>query len=175
MFDYFSHLPICLLCLIVPTNASALLHGTDEPHPLFGYGRTWTDIGQAMLACATFLQGFVNFCAGCFIFGYLVKFGLVSHAVFRMHVNTRRDEKQENKNVAPLPGPLFIPFPFRCIPFHSLRCTAQILVCFVVHPGGRPPSACEQIKPTLVCFATKSLQNDCRARIFVTPDTPLCL
>lgn len=44
---------------------------------------------QAMLAAATFLQGFVNFCAGCFIFGYLVQFGLVSKAVFRMHVNTR--------------------------------------------------------------------------------------
>eukprot|EP00752_Nemacystus_decipiens_P012458 g11037.t1 len=43
----------------------------------------------AMLACATFLQGFLNFCAGCFIFGYLVQFGLVSKAVFRMHVNTR--------------------------------------------------------------------------------------
>lgn len=42
-----------------------------------------------MLAAATFLQGFLNFCFGCLIFGYLVQFGLVSRAVFRMHVNTR--------------------------------------------------------------------------------------
>lgn len=38
---------------------------------------------------AAFLQGFLNFCAGCFVFGYLMKFGLVSEAVYRMHVNTR--------------------------------------------------------------------------------------
>ncbi|CAM9698463.1 unnamed protein product, partial [Hapterophycus canaliculatus] len=42
----------------------------------------------AILAIAAFLQGFLNFCAGCFVFGYLMKFGLVSQAVYRMHVNT---------------------------------------------------------------------------------------
>jgi len=44
---------------------------------------------QAVLAVAAFLQGFMNFCAGCFVFGYLMKFSLVSQAVFRLHVNTR--------------------------------------------------------------------------------------
>eukprot|EP00903_Cladosiphon_okamuranus_P016305 g15037.t1 len=45
----------------------------------------------AMLACATFLQGFLNFCMGCVIFGFLIQFGLVRKAAFRMHVNTRSD------------------------------------------------------------------------------------
>eukprot|EP00903_Cladosiphon_okamuranus_P016395 g15119.t1 len=45
----------------------------------------------AILAMAAFLQGFLNFCAGCVVFGYLMKFGLVSEAVFRMHVNSRAD------------------------------------------------------------------------------------
>lgn len=59
------------------------------PHNVW---RCFMSLVQAMLACATFLQGFLNFCAGCFIFGYLVQFGLVSKAVFRMHVNTRREQ-----------------------------------------------------------------------------------
>lgn len=44
---------------------------------------------QGILAIAAFLQGFLNFCAGCVVFGYLMKLGLVSEAVYRMHVNTR--------------------------------------------------------------------------------------
>lgn len=44
---------------------------------------------QAMLAGAAFLQGFLDFCAGCFIFEYLLKWGLISKSVYRMHVNTR--------------------------------------------------------------------------------------
>lgn len=42
-----------------------------------------------MLAGAAFLQGFLDFCAGCFIFEYLLKWGLISKSVYRMHVNTR--------------------------------------------------------------------------------------
>lgn len=42
-----------------------------------------------MLAGATFLQGFVDFCLGCFIFGYLIRFGLVSKSIYRLHANTR--------------------------------------------------------------------------------------
>lgn len=64
------------------------------------------DCPQAMLAGANFLQGFVDFCLGCFIFEYLIKFGLVSKAVYRMHVNTRyvfgrkqcRFERRRNAN-----------------------------------------------------------------------------
>jgi len=48
---------------------------------------------QVVLAIAAFLQGFVNFCAGCFVFGYLMKFGLVREAIYRMHVNTRWEER----------------------------------------------------------------------------------
>lgn len=42
-----------------------------------------------MLAGAAFLQGFLDFCAGCFIFEYLLKSGLVSKSVYRMHIYTR--------------------------------------------------------------------------------------
>lgn len=44
---------------------------------------------QAMLAGAAFLQGFFDFCAGCVIFEYLLKWGLISKSVYRMHINTR--------------------------------------------------------------------------------------
>ncbi|CAM9635642.1 unnamed protein product, partial [Sphacelaria rigidula] len=41
------------------------------------------------LAVATALQGFINFCLGCFIFKYLLQWGLVSGSVYRMHIGTR--------------------------------------------------------------------------------------
>ncbi|CAN0118074.1 unnamed protein product [Ascophyllum nodosum] len=44
-----------------------------------------------MLAAAAFLQGFLDFCLGCVIFELLLKYGLVSRAVYRLHVNTRAD------------------------------------------------------------------------------------
>lgn len=44
---------------------------------------------QAMLAGAAFLQGFLNFCAGCFVLEYLIKWGLVSKGLYRMHIKTR--------------------------------------------------------------------------------------
>ncbi|CAM9257536.1 unnamed protein product, partial [Sphacelaria rigidula] len=41
------------------------------------------------LAVATALQGFINFCLGCFIFKYLLQWGLVRGSVYRMHIGTR--------------------------------------------------------------------------------------
>ncbi|CAM9147713.1 unnamed protein product [Sphacelaria rigidula] len=41
------------------------------------------------LAVATALQGFINFCLGCYIFKYLLRWGLVRGSVYRMHIGTR--------------------------------------------------------------------------------------
>ncbi|CAM9116416.1 unnamed protein product, partial [Laminaria digitata] len=42
-----------------------------------------------MLAGTAFLRGFLDYCVACFIFEYLVKWGLVSKSVYRMHINNR--------------------------------------------------------------------------------------
>ncbi|CAM9111089.1 unnamed protein product [Scytosiphon promiscuus] len=87
---------------------------------LLGDSSLGARIMLGMLACATFLQGFVNFCAGCFIFGYLIKFGIASKAAFRMHVNTRSDSEyaweknnvRTGKSVSPKP----ITYPTKGLP-----------------------------------------------------------
>lgn len=44
---------------------------------------------QAVLAGTMFLQGFLNFCAGSFVLDYMMKWGLVSKSVYRVHIKTR--------------------------------------------------------------------------------------
>ena len=45
-----------------------------------------------LLVCA-FLEGFVNFCVGCFFFGLMVHFKLIPPSVYKLHLNTK-DERQ---------------------------------------------------------------------------------
>ena len=72
-----------------PTQQKAALGVTNPWGGMRSRALLYLRHPQAILAMAAFLQGFLNFCAGCFVFGYLMKFGLVSEAVYRMHVNTR--------------------------------------------------------------------------------------
>ncbi|CAN0442207.1 unnamed protein product, partial [Ectocarpus sp. 12 AP-2014] len=66
---------------------------------------------MGILSVAAFLQGAFNWCGGCFVFGYMFKFNLVSGAIYRLHVNTRADtlyawdeaNLRTGKDVAPEP------------------------------------------------------------------------
>ncbi|CAM9630333.1 unnamed protein product, partial [Ectocarpus fasciculatus] len=75
---------------------------------------------MGILSGAAFLQGAFNFCGGCFVFGYMLKFNLVSSAIYRLHVNTRADtlyawdeaNLRTGKDVAPEP----ITYPTKGLP-----------------------------------------------------------
>eukprot|EP00122_Pirum_gemmata_P008520 Pgem_evm1s7856 len=47
----------------------------------------------AMLAGAAGMEAFLDFCAGCVMYGWFIKFGLLRGTVYKMHVNFK-DEKQ---------------------------------------------------------------------------------
>lgn len=56
----------------------------------------------AVLAGTMFLQGFLNFCAGSFVLDYMMKWGLVSKSVYRVHIKTRPSlERAWQKSGAP--------------------------------------------------------------------------
>ncbi|CAM9384891.1 unnamed protein product, partial [Hapterophycus canaliculatus] len=83
----------------------------------------------AILCSASFCQGLFNFCAGCFVFGYMLKFNLVSSAIYRLHVNTRADilyawdkaNVRTGKGVAPEP----ITYPTKGLPSNPTDLSAK--------------------------------------------------
>ncbi|KAA8499144.1 S-type anion channel SLAH3 [Porphyridium purpureum] len=54
-----------------------------------------------MLAGAAGLEGFADFCFGCFMFGYLVQFGLVDPDVYRIHLDTKEESVEAWKQEMP--------------------------------------------------------------------------
>ncbi|CAM9812351.1 unnamed protein product [Ascophyllum nodosum] len=75
-----------------------------------------------MLAVATSLQGFVNFCLGCYIFKDLLAWGFVRRSVYRMHISTRSSTMYawERVNVRTGKGtaPEAVTFPTKGVPWN---------------------------------------------------------
>lgn len=62
---------------------------------VFYFTRVWiaATVFAAILAFFSGLEAFVNFCAGCWVFGHAIRFGIVPDTVYIVHVNTLPETK----------------------------------------------------------------------------------
>jgi hypothetical protein len=62
---------------------------------VFQFTEVWqaATVFAAMLAFFAALEGFLNFCAGCWVFGHAIRLRLVPDTVYMVHINTLPETK----------------------------------------------------------------------------------
>ncbi|KAL4537156.1 hypothetical protein Ndes2526B_g04932 [Nannochloris sp. 'desiccata'] len=62
---------------------------------IFQFTHVWpaATVFAAGLAAASFLEWALNFCAGCWVFGYAIRFGIIPDSVYIVHINTLPETK----------------------------------------------------------------------------------
>lgn len=62
---------------------------------VFQFTHVWeaATVFAAVLSFFAFLEWALNFCAGCWVFGYAIKFGIVPDSVYIVHINTLPETK----------------------------------------------------------------------------------
>lgn len=62
---------------------------------VFYFTRVWeaATVFAAILAFFSGLEAFVNFCAGCWVFGHAIRFGIIPDTIYMVHINTLPETK----------------------------------------------------------------------------------